>query len=625
MPEILDEPGLTAKLPEKVLATQTWRLRYKVLEFAQDGFSSCSTIPAFIPLNDEACQWETENYIMSPLVNTISRSYPIPEPVKALGQPEDIFPASKQRSSLGTLIGSLLAVAALLLLGICGMLLYCAVRPFGTNPPPPAVCWAAGVGLLFLAFGAVFGSYYYLSGKGDNQQSYLIFPQCLVEILPMQHRVIPWEAIREKTGTSKAAVAALRSFRFSAGPEKDIAFDSSLPRHEELAALLLSRGGKSGSSHLPASGAAGVSTSRASASREKKSATDVIPANAAHAKQVETAGMDETILANPQTLMQPMNALVQTLAKFAPQSSVLHLIADVRTENGRSSILFTHGSPLQPSEYTTLVNDNIAHASFAVIDPMLRLDALFPGFEILLRKTSPENWNVKFHRLDQPAMEFSDLPRCPLRLCGYGLSLVPLRNKTFRCMRNTNPPGVIVAACGSDAQAPAKQVQIILSDQGSQLALGPGVNKAEEVVEVAEGPDAHQWIIETPLFCAAWPNGLDLRSPLASKTRFDLVGLQPDGALLFVQDPSHCDEGVLDTMAAEGQKEVARGETSAGHAWIELRYEFQGTSWRQRHYVRRLSAKRCFVVTAQCPQAVGAMIFAAADELTNSLALPRYS
>jgi hypothetical protein len=35
--------------------------------------------------------------------------------------------------------------------------------------------------------------------------------------------------------------------------------------------------------------------------------------------------------------------------------------------------------------------------------------------------------------------------------------------------------------------------------------------------------------------------------------------------------------------------------------------------------------ERGFVVTAQCPQGAGAMIFAAADELTNFLALPRYT
>jgi len=152
--------------------------------------------------------------------------------------------------------------------------------------------------------------------------------------------------------------------------------------------------------------------------------------------------MDSAILANPELLMQPMNTLVQTLVQAAPRHySLLHLIADVRTENGRVSILFTHGSPLEPAEYTTLVPDDVAHASFAVIDPMLRLDVAFPGFEILLRKTAPENWNVKFHRMDQPGPEFLDLPRCPLRLCGYGLSLVPLAGVTFRWMRNVKPTG----------------------------------------------------------------------------------------------------------------------------------------------------------------------------------------
>ena len=132
--------------------------------------------------------------------NITSVPYPLPAAVKAFGEPEEIFPPSLQRSSLGTLMGSLLAITALLLFGIGIMLPYCAVHAFGTNPPPAAVCWGAGAGLTLLAFGAVFGSYYYLSGKGDNRQAYLIFPHCLIEILPAQHRVIPWESIKEQTG-----------------------------------------------------------------------------------------------------------------------------------------------------------------------------------------------------------------------------------------------------------------------------------------------------------------------------------------------------------------------------------------------------------------------------------------
>jgi hypothetical protein len=54
--------------------------------------------------------------------------------------------------------------------------------------------------------------------------------------------------------------------------------------------------------------------------------------------------MDAAILANPELLMKPMNDLAQTLIQAAPpRCSLLHLIADVRSENGRASILFTHG------------------------------------------------------------------------------------------------------------------------------------------------------------------------------------------------------------------------------------------------------------------------------------------
>jgi hypothetical protein len=78
-------------------------------------------------------------------------------------------------------------------------------------------------------------------------------------------------------------------------------------------------------------------------------------------------------------------------------------------------------------------------------------------------------------------------------------------------------------------------------------------------------------------------------------------------------------------MATEGQQEVARGKTAAGYPWTELRYDVQGTLWRQRHYARTLSPQTCFVVTVQCPQAAADKIFPAADELADSLAQPLHT
>ena len=144
-----------------------------------------------------------------------------------------------------------------------------------------------------------------MSGKGDHKRSYFIYPQCLVEILAAEHRIIPWEAIREKLGTSQAAVAALRSYRFSAGAGKDILFDSSLPRHEQLAVLLRSRGGKSASSHIPA--AAGASTQVAPLAGAAKVSRDPAQADTTRSGQSEIVGLDDAILANPQLLMKPID------------------------------------------------------------------------------------------------------------------------------------------------------------------------------------------------------------------------------------------------------------------------------------------------------------------------------
>lgn len=337
-------------------------------------------------------------------------------------------------------------------------------------------------------------------------------------------------------------------------------------------------------------------------------------------EQKTAQSMESAILSQP-PLQQAMGNLVQTLLQAAPAHyAMIHLLVDVRQVDGRASILFTHGSPVLLNEYTTLVSDSIANAAFGLLDPLMRQDASFPGFEVVLRKTADSKWDVQFHRLDEPGPNWKSLPRYPLRVCGYGLSLAPAPDKVFRWVQNTNPGGIIAAALPADSQAPQKQVQIILSDTGNRLSLGQGVAKAEEVIQVAEGPDTRKWMIETPIFRTAWPNGFDLRFPLASKTRFDLVG--PDNTLIFVQGPATYQTRLLDMMASEGQREFGRGKTPSGHDWIELEYDAEGTKWRQRHYARKISSTDCFVVTAQCAQPKAVPIFQAADEVTESLSAP---
>jgi hypothetical protein len=542
--------------------------------------------------------------------------YPLPAPVKAMGEPEQIFRPGTHASGAGKITAAILAVLAFGFLGVGGMLLYCAVHPFGTSPPPPAVSWLAGGALALLGCASAFGSYYYFSGAGDNKQTFLIYSNCLVELFPRQHRIIPWEEI----GASKSAVPILKMFRFSTGTGKEIAFDSSLPKHDELASLISSRSGSRASPGVPLPAAAAVAAAHAAGSRQTAAQAAAFDEPKTPGEERVKVGMESAILSQP-ALQQSMGALVEALLHAAPEHyAMLHLVAEVRKANGKTSILFTHGSPVLLNEYSTLVPDSIANAAFAVLDPLMRQDDSFPGFEIVLRKTAAGKWNVEFHGLDERGPQWSSLPRYPLRVCGYGLSLAPVPDTIFRWQCNTNPPGIIASVRQGDSKAPVKRVQVILSDAGHKLTLGEGVTKAEEVIRVSEGPDTSRWVIETPIFRAAWPNGLDFRFPLASKTRFDLV--TPDDTLIFVQGPIPNEPQLLETMAAEGQTEIARGKTSAGHEWIELGYEVEGTKWRQRHYARKISPQKSFVITAQCLHSIGEKVFQESDELADSLNTP---
>lgn len=325
--------------------------------------------------------------------------------------------------------------------------------------------------------------------------------------------------------------------------------------------------------------------------------------------------VQEAVLSEP-ALQQGMGNLIEALIQAAPEHyAMIHLLVEARTADGKTSILFTHGSPVLLDEYSTLVSDSIANAAFQVMAFLLQQDDRIPGIEVVLRKTGGKKWDVDFRRLDELDSQWPTLPRYPLRVCGYGLSLAPPPDATFRWARNPNPPAIIAAA-RKPSNAPFKYVQVTLANPGPRISLREGVAKAEEVIQISDGPVTSQWTIETPAFHAIWPAGFDLRSPLASKTHFDLVGV--DDTLLFVQGPVP-GERLLDGMAAEGQTETGRGKTPAGHEWIELGYEVGGTQWRQRHYARRISPSMSFVITAQCLRSAAEKVFQSSSEFTDSL------
>jgi hypothetical protein len=397
--------------------------------------------------------------------------------------------------------------------------------------------------------------------------------------------------------------------------------------------LLLSVASAFGSyrySRLPGRNAAASSIGSLSGSREASAVHDPVAqvpvASPAARKDVNGAfkapdqpgmkfNMRDALLEQP-ALQQCMGSLIEGLIQAAPEHySMIHLLVETRRANGKTSILFTYGSPVLLNEYSTLVPDSIANAAFRAMDLLLRQDDSVPGFEVVLRKTAATKWDADAHRLDEPDTHQPRFPRYPLRVCGYGFSLAPPPDTVFRWARNLNPPAIMAAARKS-SNAPFKQVQITFAESGPRVLLRDGVGKAEEVIQLSEGPKTSQWVIETPAFHAIWPEGFDLRYPLASKTRFDLLGA--DDTIIFVQDPVS-NEKLLDGMAAEGQTETGLGKTPSGHEWIELGYEVEGTQWRQRHYTRHVSRSMSFVITAQCLQSLAHKVFQSSGELADSL------
>lgn len=315
-----------------------------------------------------------------------------------------------------------------------------------------------------------------------------------------------------------------------------------------------------------------------------------------------------------------VGTLFATLIESAPQKyGAIHLLAEARNVGGKISVLFTHGYPIaseRAEEYTIQVADQISTAAFVVMQAFLQqYGEQFPGFEVLLERTN--KWNARFRILGQGTSNWPSLPRCPLKVIGHGFCLAPAPNAIFRWSRSEDSKGIL-ASTRRDLQptSTVKRAQLSWVTGEPQLKM-EGASNAGEVLQFSEGPLAESWTIETPVFFLDWPAHFDLRSPLASRTRFDL--LDDRDSLIFVQGPLAASAVSLEALGAEDQTEVERGQTRAGHRWVEFSYSAEGEMWRQRHCIRLANPDSCFVVTSQGREANRAKVFVAAETVADSL------
>jgi hypothetical protein len=214
------------------------------------------------------------------------------------------------------------------------------------------------------------------------------------------------------------------------------------------------------------------------------------------------------------------------------------------------------------------------------------------------------------------------MPRCPLKVIGNSFCLAPAPNAIFRWSQFEDSKGIL-ASCRRDLQ-PGSQVKSARLSwvKGEPQLTMQGTSDMAEILQLSEGPPVDNWTVETPAFFTEWPAHFDLRSPLASKTRFDLI--DDSGSLIFVQGPLMSSAVSIDDLGANDQTEVERGQTRAGHRWVEFSYHAEGEMWRQRHCIRITNQDACFIVTSQGLEANAAKVFAASDTVADSIGAPSH-
>lgn len=330
--------------------------------------------------------------------------------------------------------------------------------------------------------------------------------------------------------------------------------------------------------------------------------------------------LSDFMLFQDERLRKALETLCLALIKTAaPHRDTLHLRVDMRQADGKMAVLFTSGSPEQRLIYTTLVPDSVADAAYGVVEYFLvQYTNTFTGFELLLSRGENQKWTPTYHLLMEPGSQWQNLPQIALRVCGHGFSLTPNQAAIFRWRCDESASLLVATARPGDISLNVvKKLQIDYSENKFEVRLAEGVAGIEQVLEACEGPFYPGWTIETPAFWVSWPALLDLRSPLASQTRFEFV--DDFDSLVFIQGPFKVDEISLDDLAGEGQSEVGRGNSPAGHKWVEFAYQLEQDLWRQRQYLSFASADASFVVTAQCLKDRTTEIFACADTVVDSL------
>ena len=165
------------------------------------------------------------------------------------------------------------------------------------------------------------------------------------------------------------------------------------------------------------------------------------------------------------------------------------------------------------------------------------------------------------------------VPHTVAAVSGFGLRVIP--RAPFVVVRGPNANELDV-----QHQSPRgpRFVRVIPNGPGRYRTMIDQQTKSPaEVLDVAAGPVAGDWQLDTTAFRTAFPPRFALHSaPADSPSPFDLLG--PGSSQIYVQAPRRMPPA--SEMCGPGQR-----ITKQGPDWVELAYEHQARKWWQRHQI----------------------------------------
>lgn len=163
------------------------------------------------------------------------------------------------------------------------------------------------------------------------------------------------------------------------------------------------------------------------------------------------------------------------------------------------------------------------------------------------------------------------------------------------------------------------QVGLVKVVGGVYLVSADEALRLDRLGEAEPSPHDGPWRVVVADAVCDWPRGLEIDAFGGELPRIELRRFaQLRDVMVVVRGPALPEDiPSIDGLVAPGQ-DIEAAHPEASPPWIELRYDYDDDTWRQRHY-RVQVGPRVLLVTAQATEGAAEEIFADAEIVAGSL------